>query len=279
MIRAIVNFAAMMLAVIPATAFSYEKPLLDQLINPDEQKMVVEGKILTTAYLENHRIFSNYLENASIEALTMPHASMTDFSAYELLAVEKAFIPFVLNSENFLALFNSLTAYSQLSGMRYFSLTDKRLKPYILSSFRINYPDKDVLLNDEKHDALPSDYSAYVMIEDNRFGKLLMRNNISVQNNNLVIRNQTLEPMSKLFIPINKSGEYEQQVWLMYDDDAKGFFYYSLQAMRIRSGFFLKLSQLTPDNVANRIRALTVHLAGLMGHDWKDRIIASPWQP
>lgn len=276
MIRAIATFAAVLFAAIPVTVFSSENPQLNQLINPDEQKLVVDGKILTTAYLVNHEIFSNHLENASIAALTLPEGSMKEFSAYELLAVEKAFIPFTLNAENFLTLFNSLTAYSQLAGMPYYSRTDKRLQPYILSSFRVDPPENDVLVDDEKHDAIPSGYSAYVVIEDNRFGKLLMRNTISVQNNNLVIHNRTLEPMSKFFIPINRSGEYQQQIWLMYDDDAEGFFYYSLQAMRIRSHFFLTLSQLSPENVANRIRALTVHLAGLMGHDWKDRIIASP---
>lgn len=276
MMRVITTFAAMILAAIPVCAFSYDKTLLSQLLTPYEQKAVLEGNILTMAYLKDHKIFSNYPESLSIKAQALPDNTTGDYSDYELLGVEKAFIPFTLNTENLLALFNNLTAYSQLSGMRYYSRTDKRLQPYILSSFRIDSPDNDEPVNDEKYDTLPSDYSAYVLIEDNRFGKLLIRNNISVQNNNIAIRNKTLEPMSKLFIPINKSGDYEQQMWLMYDDDAKGFFYYSMHAMRIRSGLFLKLSQLTPGNMANRIRALTVHLAARMGHDWKDRIIASP---
>lgn len=275
MIRVIVIVAVMMLAANPVAVCSCENPRLEQLFNPQEQKLVIEGKILTTAYLENHRIFSNHQENVTLETLALPDGSTTDFSSYELLAVEKAFIPYTPNAENLLTLFNKLTAYSELSGMNYYSRTDNRLQPYILSSFRIDSPVNAVFVNDEKHAVLPSDYTAYVVLEDNRFGKLLMRNKISLQNHNITICHKTVEPMSKWLIPINKPGENELQMWLIYDDTAKGYFYYSMQAMRIRSQFLLKISQLTPDNVANRIRAMTVHLAGLMGHDWKDRMIAS----
>ncbi|MDX1351289.1 MAG: DUF6675 family protein, partial [Putridiphycobacter sp.] len=150
MMRFIVTFAVMILAAIPVCAFSYDKTLLSQLFSPYEQKAVLEGNILTRAYLKNHEIFSNYPENLSSKALTPADDTVNDYSDYELLGVEKAFIPFTLNTENLLALFNSLTAYRQLSGMRYYSRTDKRLQPYILSSFRIDSPDNDVLLKDEK---------------------------------------------------------------------------------------------------------------------------------
>ena len=114
------------------------------------------------------------------------------------------------------------------------------------------------------------------MIKDNRFGEMPMQSHISISKNNISILNKTLEPMSKVFIGINKAGEYEQQVFLLYDHDVRGFFYYYLQAMRIRSNFFLRLSGLTPPNFANRARALTIHFAALLGHDWKDRLIAAP---
>ncbi len=247
--------------------------MLNQLIDPDEQKAVLEGEILTTAYLKNHEIFSNQPQSNFIETAKLPGGDTTDYSMYEMLSVEKAFIPFDLDSENFLQLFNSLTAYTRLAGIRYYSRTDKKLQPYILSSHRIKSPQNLATVEDEKHTAIPTEYTAYFVIEDNRFGKLRMQSNILTQNKNITIRNRTIEPMSKLLIPINKPGEYEQQVFLFYDNNSKGFFYYSMQAMRIRSGFFLKLSQLTADNFANRSRALTVYFAGLFGHDWKHRLV------
>jgi hypothetical protein len=263
----------MMLAMTPGISFSHEKNKLNQLINPYEKKAIVEGKILTTVFLKNHGTYSNHSQSDSIEALTLPYSETTDYSAYEMLAVEKAFIPFDLDTENFLSLFNSLTAYAQLAGINYYSRMDKKLQPYILSSYRIKSPKNDVPVDDDKHDSIPAEYTAYFTIEDNRFGKLLMRSKVLTQNNNIVIRNRTLEPMARLFIPINNTGEYEQQVFFLYDTQLKGFYYYSMQAMRIRSGLLLKLGQLTPFNFASRVRALTVHFAMLMGHDWNDRLI------
>ncbi|MBT8440258.1 MAG: hypothetical protein HKP55_14545 [Gammaproteobacteria bacterium] len=273
MVRIILIFVTMMLAMASGISFSHEKNKLKQLINPHEKKAILEGKILTTVFLKNHGTYSNHSQSDSIEALTLPYSETTDYSVYEMLAVEKAFIPFDLDAERFLPLFNSLTAYSQFAGIHYYSRMDKKIQPYILSSYRITSPQNDMPVDDEKHDSIPADYAAYFMIEDNRFGKLLMQSHVLTQNNNIDIRNRTLEPMARLFIPINNAGEYEQQVFFLYDTQVKGFYYYSMQAMRIRSELLLKLGQLTPFNFASRLRALTVHFAMLLGHDWKDRLI------
>ena len=275
-VRTVATFVSIILAITPATVFSNENTPLNQLISQDEQKAILDGKILTTAYLKNHKIFSNYSGHDSIKSLTLPGSEISDYSNYEMIAVEKAFIPFELDSENFLGLFNKLTAYRKLTGINYYSRTDEKLQPYILSSYRINSPQNDVAVEDDKHDAVPEEYTAYINLKDNRFGKLMMQSHISIQNNDIIIRNKTLEPMKKMFIRINNAGEYEQQNYFFYDHELKGFYYYSMQAMRIRSGLFLKLSQLTPDNFANRIRALTVHFASLFGHNWQDKLIPKP---
>lgn len=276
MVRAIALFITIMLAMASAFVSAHEINQLDQLINPEERKATREGEILTTVFLKNHELYSNQLKSDPIDNLRVSDSPTTDYSDYEMLAVEKAFISFDLNSENILSIFNKLTSYSQLAGMNYYSRTDKNLRPYILSSYRIESPQNTAPVDDHKHDSVPTDYTAYFMIEDNRFGKLLMHSNVSTQNNNIIIRNTTLEPMARMFIPINRAGEYEQQIFLLYDKQMEGFYYYSMQAMRIRSELLLKLGQLTPFNFASRMRALTVHFAMLLGHDWKDRLIPVP---
>ena len=272
----VVIVLVVMLMLIPVSAFTAEKAMLEQLINADEMKSVLEGKILTSVYLKNHEIYSNHLQDDSTRVIKPANSESIDYSAYEMVAVEKAFIPFDLESEDFLSLYNRLTAFSRLAGISYHSQTDQKLQPYIIHSYLVESPENDVAVDDKIHKAVPADYTAYFRIKDNRFGKLLMRSHVSTQNNNIIIKNRTLQPMTRFLIKINDAGEYEQQVFFLYDSYSRGFYYYAMQVMRIRSEFFLKLSQLTPSNFANRVRALTVYFAGVFGHDWQDRLVPVP---
>ena len=55
------------------------------------------------------------------------------------------------------------------------------------------------------------------------------------------------------------------------DKDKKGYFYYALHAMKVRGGLIRTLGRLSPESFANRIRAMTVHVAAFFEMDWSER--------
>ena len=55
------------------------------------------------------------------------------------------------------------------------------------------------------------------------------------------------------------------------DKDRKGYFYYAVHAMKVRSGLIKTFGRLSPESFANRIRAMTVHIAAFFEMGWSQR--------
>ena len=51
----------------------------------------------------------------------------------------------------------------------------------------------------------------------------------------------------------------------------EGYFYYAVHAMKVRGGLIRTLGRLSPESFANRIRAMTVHIAAFFEMDWSKR--------
>lgn len=253
-------------------ASSAAASLIQTYFTEQEKEEVLNGGIITTAYLKNHKIVSTRPYSVKPEIPKTQYIKDSNYASYEMMAVEKAFIPFRLTNEAFRDSYNILTQYSSLSGVNYYSRTESKYLPFIKDSYRIRSPDDHKPVKDIAYNRIPAKQICYFEIEDNRFGKLTFESRVYVEGNNILVRNVSLQPMTKLLFKINEAGEYELNHFFLYDPDAAGFFYYAFHAMRIRSDFFLGLSNLTPENFADRIRAVTVHMVGYFGHDWSDRI-------
>ncbi|MHC4627358.1 MAG: hypothetical protein ACYTDV_10300, partial [Planctomycetota bacterium] len=57
----------------------------------------------------------------------------------------------------------------------------------------------------------------------------------------------------------------------IYDKDSKGYFHYAVHAMKVRSDLIRTLGRLSPESFANRLRAMTVHIAAFFEMDWSRR--------
>lgn len=236
-----------------------------------EAEKVVQGNIITQAYLKYHNTISTEHHNYAISIPKTKYTEDTEYSEYEMIAVEKAFLPYSLDKKTILELYNNLTNYSKLSGIHYYSRSEARMRPFILSSFRIDTPDSKHTIKDSAYSNILPERTNYFRIEDNRFGKLIFESKVYNEENNMIIKNVCIQPMKKFAFTINNKGEYQLTYIFIYDRIAKGFFYYAFHAMRIRSDSILKLGLLRPENFANRLRAITIHMAKYFSIDWSDK--------
>ncbi len=246
---------------------------IDTFFNDNEKASVLKNKILTRVYLKYIECDNPEIRNERIQIPKTRYIE-ENFSDYEMVVDEKAFIPYKLNERAKLSLYNIFSAYSKLSGVQYYSRTDKKTQPLIIRCSRIESPTQRTLLNDIVNSNIAGARVNYFQFEDNRFGVLAFRSEIFNEGDNFIVKNVCVQPMEKFGFSINKKGEYQMHSFFIYDRKANGYFYYAFQAMRIRSYFIKKLGFLNPESFANRIRANTVHTAGLLGHDWRDRIKA-----
>jgi hypothetical protein len=259
--------------IINFNAYAAERISIVSLFDRTEKDTVLKGGIITKSFLKNAG--SAHTPNTNPE-INIPLTQYTgaDLKDYEMLCIEKAFFPYVLTSESKLSVYNILASASKLTGMRYFSRTDSKSETLILNSGRIESPEKKTSVKEVAYGTISPKIINYFITTDNRFGELTFRSELNNEGYSFILKNVCIEPMEKYFISINNKEEYQLISFYIYDKAAGGYFYYSINAMRIRSSYFLKLGMLSAENFANRIRGSTVHMAKLLGIDWDNRIKA-----
>jgi|GEM_PF-444314 len=257
--------------------YSYSPVTADTFFNNKEAEKVKNGDIITRMYLKYNAVGEN--TDLNIDVKKTKYAD-EDFSVYEMITDEKAFLKVNIDSENDkLKFYNTLIAYSKLKGMKYFSRRIQKVQELIVDSFRIESPkDKKNKLNDQRLTIIVPKLENYFLQEDNKFGKLVFKSELYNEGDNFILINTCVNPLSKSGINICKSNEYKVISYFIYDKNLKGFYYYSVYVMRIRIEMLLKkggLGTLYPTTFSNRLRAGTVHLANLLGLNWGNKI--NPW--
>jgi len=267
---------AFILLLFTSSFISAQELDLHSFFNKNDLKRVKDGEIITRMYLKND--VKN--ENTDI-SINVPKTDYTneDSSIYEMISDEKAFIPYEINSEkDKLTFYNTLTAYSKLSGMKYHSRRVNKVKELIVESYKIESPKIRKKLEDTEYDSINSKEINYFLQEDNKFGKLIFRSEVFNNNNDFVLINTCVLPVKKLIFSVSNKEEYKFISYFIYDEKMKGFYYYTVNLMRIRLKILLDKNSkyaLHPTTFSNRLRAGTVKLGILLGLDWADKI--NPW--
>lgn len=240
---------------------------LDRFFSAKEKERVLENEIISRCCLDLDK-------GKNTLGLAVPKTEFftSDYKNYELVSVEKAFIPCASDNQIKLKFYNDLIAFSELAGVRYYSITDEEINPFILKSSRIKSENKNNPLNDIRYKKIIPKRVHFFQIEDNRFGKIIFRSEIYSRNGVFILKNISTHSLKKFGFKINEPGEYSYTFIFFYDKNSSGYFYYALQALRIRSFFIRNMGIIKGKSFANRLRAMTVHFAGIMGHDWSGRL-------
>ncbi|MCP4137316.1 MAG: hypothetical protein GY754_40485 [bacterium] len=245
------------------TEFAAARITENTFMSRAEQRVLRKGTIITRAKLKFNKNISTGKKAGRIR---IPRTRFTakNYLKYESLCVEKAFIPYKLNKQSKLSLYNALAAYSRLSNTRYYSRSDKKTQPLILKSFRVASASSNSPAADKTYTRISPKVSNYFKLKDNRFGYTRFKSSLYNEGNNFVLDNVSLEAMNKYMLTINKKGEYGYTYFFLYNKKAGGYYYYAISYMRIRKDYFIKLG-LTPHSMANRLRASFVRYAKLLG--------------
>jgi len=238
----------------------------DFFTSDDLQKME-RGEWISRMYVK----FDKRNENShNPVVIKMPSSIPLDYSDYEVLISDMGFIP--MNNPDKMP--ELLTSFSQLTGMKYYSRSKGDVKALVKSSFRTDKPG-----GKKKADKAPkksfTESVSFFKQKDNKFGTLNYRSELRRDGNNYYQRNICVDAVKKMMIRVNNKEEYENSFFLIYDNEKKGYFFYSFLALRVDSKLLLKSGQIKPTTFSNRLRASVAHLAILMGYDASDR--RNPW--
>lgn len=247
-------------------SISGEESLKKAIFSEGDLKRIYSGEIVSRMYLK----FNTVGENTD-EFIKVPATRFTedDYSDYEMVCDEKAFIPYVLNDESKLAFYNTLSGFSKLKGADYWTFNGGKRVEFIVDSFSIDNPRNRRKVEDTKFTKINDRVELYYQQEDNRFGKLAFKSELYNVGDSFVVINSTLD---SIFV-VTRPGEYRMISFFIYDHERKGFLYYTVSAMRIRSSILLKSGKLYATTFSNRLRGGTVHLTRLLGLDWSDKIV------
>lgn len=249
---------------------------LKTFFSSEEIKKVLDGEIISRMCIKDNASG----ENTDLK-IVIPRTKFADedFSIYEVVIDEKAFIPYNLEEDSSkLKFYNILTAYSKLKGMKYYSRMRKDIETFILDSKKLD-PDDFSPVDDVKYNEIKPGIENYFYQNDNKFGKLKFKSELYNDNeNNFIMINTCIQPVSKLFFVINKKDETKFVSYFIYSKEKQGFFYYAFNVMRVRLKFLLTkndIMTLNPTLFSSRLRASTVHLAKSLGLDWENKL--NPW--
>lgn len=238
---------------------------IDTFFTPQQIQRVLDGEIISRMCIKDNAWGENTDLSMTIPATKFDQGGYTD---WEMISDEKAFIPFELNDKTKLQLLNALVDFEGLKGMKYYSRKVDEILVLIEDAYGIKSATNFSKAKPIKYDSLQNHVTNYFSQKDNRFGRTYYSSDIYFDGDNVVIINSNVAGMN-YFLPINRKGEFKSITYLIYSQEHKGFFYYVANPIRIR--IELALSKLSPTTFAQRLRAVTVHLANSIGLDWSDK--------
>jgi hypothetical protein len=253
---------------------SYAAITAGDFFSKNEIDYILKGGVITSVRLKyNSDIITNEsFKNQSAEKENKYSESW--FNSSEMISIEKGFIPYKIDADSKLKFYNALLSFSSLAGMKYYSHKARSVEPFILKAYGIVSPDNQSRIKDLRADKIDIKKTNYFLMSDNKFGELVFRSELYSDGNDFILKNICVHPVRKFGVKINDSSEYATMSYFLYDIRLKGFFYYSVSALRIKSDFFLKINAVSPKGFGNRLRAGTVHLVKNLGIDWNGKIIA-----
>ena len=244
-------------------------PAVHNFFSDGERSAVKQGKILTRVYLKGSGVDGG---KKPAQSFAVPVTRYTSgITGWEMIAEEKAYIP---SFPGKLPLYISLLAYSRYSGMKYYSVTDRTMQSFILSAYTVVSTGSEVAVRDSRPGAIAPSRTGYFRVRDNRLGWLTFRGELYHSDGVFIAKNYTMTPVTRYGVKVSAKGEY-RMITFLFPEGSRGYYLYSVHALRIRSTVMLKSGFLSGESFANRIRACTVHTAKLFGVNWRGKIVAA----
>ena len=178
-----------------------------------------------------------------------------------------------VSKANRLKIYRTLTGFSALKGMSYYSQTQGTISTLILDGYKIKSPEDNVVINTKDRD-IPEKIISHFAVKDNRLGSLYFRSEFINNGDNFIVNNTSIGNSTKFGMKIFNSGDYSIHKIFIYDRTLKGYFFYTTQFMKVRSDILNKINLIKPESFGNRIRAENVHFLKSLGIDRTGKLAA-----
>ncbi|HOV15528.1 MAG TPA: hypothetical protein PK771_14670, partial [Spirochaetota bacterium] len=207
--------------------FSSDFVKIGDVFSNDEINKTLKGEIVVRTYFKTNP--ANLNTHMKID---IPKTKWTDedYSKYEILVDEKAFIPYELNDTSKLKFYNALTSYSKLKGMVYYSMNAGKAQQLILDCYRVKSESDKKQIDDGEYKEIKENITNYFYQEDNKFGKFIFKSDLYNTGDSFVLSNVSTQGI----FPLNGKGEYKTITFFLYDNEKKGFFYWTIFSMRVK---------------------------------------------
>lgn len=238
---------------------------VDEIFSKEEITKVITGEIVVRTYFKTNP--ANLNTHMQID---IPKTKWTneDYSKYEILVDEKAFIPYEMDDKKRLDIYNDLVSYSKLKGMVYYSMNAGKPQELILNSYRVRSESDKREIEDPVYSQITENITNYFFQEDNKFGKFVFKSDLYNNENSFVLSNVSTQGI----FPLNGKDEYKTITFFIYDNERGGFFYWTVFSMRVKVGLEILAKKTNVTLFSSRVRAVTVHLLKLMGIDWSSKL-------
>lgn len=252
-------------------SYSVTSLSLNSFFTVNERRYAVNSEFLTAVSLTGKGEVHSYgVENSSPVRNSFIAASPSD---YDMVAVEKGFFYMEGNGSNRDKIYRSLTDFSALKGMTYYSQTSGSNSTLILDSWKIQSQDDYIKMN-IKGKAIPESALSHFAIKDNRLGLLTFKSEFKTSGENFIVINTSTGTSSRFGMKIFYPGDYKIYKVLIYDKNLKGYYFYTAQFMKVRSSILSKMDLIKPESFANRVRAESIHFLKSLGADRSGKLAA-----
>jgi hypothetical protein len=242
---------------------------LNSFFTDNEIKFSLKGEFLTSVSLKGSgNAVSGPVEN------TLPAKNMylnETISGFDMIAIDKGFFN-MEDDKNRERIYKSLTDFSNLKNMKYYSQSDKGNAVLIIKSYKIDSSENSISQN--KKDNIPEKTIFRFAIEDNRLGLLTFKSELVYDGENFIMTNTLSKGVTKLGMNIFNPGDYKIYKFFIYDKKSKGYFFYTVQFMKVRSNVLNKFNLIKPESFGNRVRAENIHFLKSIGINRSGKLAA-----
>ncbi|MCL1832930.1 MAG: hypothetical protein FWG49_00350 [Leptospirales bacterium] len=258
--------------VICVSASAGSDPLisLKSFFTDNEIKSALNGEFLTSAKLKGRgSANSGEVENTLPAKNGYLNAAESEF---DMIAIDKGFFKMEGSDKNRERIYRLLTDFSHLKGMEYYSQSDKKNSSLILKSYKIDSTGNSISNN--KKDNIPEKTISNFAIQDNRLGLLTFKSELVYAGDNFIVTNILSKGVTKYGMNIFNPNDYRVYKFLIYDNKSKGYFFYTIQFMRVRSNVLSSFNLIKPESFGNRVRAEDIHFLKNIGIERSGKLAA-----
>jgi hypothetical protein len=258
--------------IIICTLISASNPLisLKSFFTDNEIKSALNGNFLTSVKLKGlGSADSGQVDNGSSAKNGYLDAAESEF---DMIAIDKGFFSMEANGKNRDRLYKLLTNFSYLKGMEYYSQSDKSNATLILKSYKIDSTENSISNN--KIENIPEKTISSFSVQDNRLGLLTFKSELIYDGENFIVNNTLSKVVTKFGLNIFNPKDYRVYKFLIYDKKSKGYFFYTIQFMKVRSNVLNSFNLIKPESFGNRVRAEDIHFLKNIGIDRFEKLAA-----